>query len=647
MAVSEQNLDDYSVYSQLSDEELLQIAVERSLIDKHSQPGHDQTSSPSFAPPAPEDATQTNPDPSRRYPDPSRRRNQVPPSQPPNRPPPAVQNSANPPTAMSRFLYQAFKREWSPIQTVIINGDAEALMDLVRRKSSSLTEPSDEGWIALHEAAYYGQLQCLRILVRAQPEFVNKYSSSNQTALLLAADRRHFSCVEFLLNHGANPNIANKYQETPLFAACEHPNEAIVELLLRSGAKVNCASTQGGTALHEACRHGEVKICRMLLDAKADLKTKNIFSIQPFFTAAQHGHPDVLRLLARRGADINAQAGDGASPLYEACKNGHVSAVEALLSLKVDTNRATKAGLLPLHVAVQNNHIRIVSMLIPVTSRRAIKCSGISPLHIAAEKNRDEIMELLIENGFDVNTELSEECSRMYEDRRTTALYFSVYNGNLEAAEMLLEAGANPNIDTFNPLLIAVRLGWMDMAELLLRYGANANAEISTQPSTFPSAILLNMECLPMLKLLLDNGCNARPCFDCPYGQKTHPPIPPSRRPAEELQFRENSAPQHCIQFCEAISMKSFHRISGPIISTLLDYVSHVRLCSRLLEVLESCSDGVPIKLKALPPHPLMQLCRLKIRHLVGVQQLKLLHTLPLPARLIRFLNYDVQCSLA
>ncbi|XP_008294391.1 ankyrin repeat and SOCS box protein 2-like isoform X2 [Stegastes partitus] len=595
MDVSEPNLDDYSVYSQLSDEELLQIAVERSLIDKHSQPVPDQNSSSSLAPPTPADVTQTNPDPRQRHPQPSGQQHQVPPSQPP----PAVQNSANPPTALSNFLYQTFKREMSPIQTVIINGDVEALMTLVRQKSSSLTELSDEGWIALHEAAYYGQLQCVRILIRAQPEFVNKRSSCSQTALMLAAERGHVSCVEFLLSHGADPNIANTSRETSLFTACEYPNEAIVELLLRSGAQVNRTSTQGGSALHEACRHGEVKICKMLLDAGADLKWKNIYDIQPFFTAAQHGHPDVVRLLARRGADINGQAGDGASPLYEACKNGHVSAVEALIALKADTNRATKSGLLPLHVAVQNNHIRIVSMLIPATSRVRVMRSGISPLHIAAEKNRDEIMELLIEHGFDVNTELSEEWSRLYEDRRTTALYFSVYNGNLEATEMLLEAGANPNIDIFNPLLIAVRLGWIDMAELLLRYGANANAEISTQPSSFPSAILLNMESLPMLKMLLDYGCNAQPCFDCPYGQKTHPPIPPSQRHDDRAHLRENSAPQHCILFCEAVSVSSFRRIYGPIISLLLDYVSHVRLCSRLLEVLESCSDWAPIKLKA------------------------------------------------
>ncbi|XP_050927494.1 ankyrin repeat and SOCS box protein 2 isoform X1 [Lates calcarifer] len=631
MASSEENLDDYNIYSKLSDEELLQIAVERSLADTHLPPS---SSSSSAAP------TQTNPK--------LRQRHTPPPAlRPPPAPrPPDISNSANPPTALSQFLYRGFKRQFSPLQSLIISGDAEALMDLVQRRCSSLMDPNDEGWIALHEAAYYGQLQCVRILIRAHPKSVNRCSLKNQTALLLATERGHISCVDFLLRHGADPNIANKDRETPLFTACEHPDEAIVELLLRSGAQVNYSCSQGGTALHEACRYGRPKLCRLLVEAGANLQTKNIYGIQPFFIAAQHGHVDIIHLLAQKGADINGQAGDGASSLYEACKNGHTSAVEVLLSLKADANRSTKSGLLPLHVAVQNNHTRIVSMLIPVTSRVRIRHSGISPLHIAAEKNRDNILELLIESGFDINAELSEERSRMYEDRRSTALYFSVYNGNLEAAKMLLEAGADPNLDLFNPLLIAVRLGWVDMAMLLLKFGANANAQISTQPSSFPSTILLNMECLPMLKLLLDNGCDARPCFDCPYGQKPHPAVTSSRHAVEEMQVSRNVQPQRYIQFCEAVSSMSLCRVTGLIISMLLDYVCHVHLCSRLLEVLDSCSEWVPIKLKALPPHPLMQLCRLKIRHVVGVRRLKLLHTLPLPARLIRFLHYDVHCSL-
>uniref|UniRef100_A0A3Q0T2C9 Ankyrin repeat and SOCS box containing 2a, tandem duplicate 2 n=1 Tax=Amphilophus citrinellus TaxID=61819 RepID=A0A3Q0T2C9_AMPCI len=257
---------------------------------------------------------------------------------------------------------------------------------------------------------------------------------------------------------------------------------------------------------------------------------------------------NIIHLLAHKGADINAQAGDGASPIYEASKNGHISAVEALLTLKADANRTTKSGLLPLHVAVQNNHARVVSVLIPVTSRVRIKRCGISPLHIAAERNRDEILELLIKVGFDVNAKLSQDWSRIYEDHRSTALYFSVYNGNLEATQMLLEAGANPNLDIFNPLLIAVRLGWVDMAVLLLRYGADVNAQISTQPSSFPSAILFSMDCLPMLKLLLDHGCDAKSCFQCSYGQKPHPTIAPSRHPIEELQVSVDLPPQHKIQ---------------------------------------------------------------------------------------------------
>ncbi|XP_040920115.1 ankyrin repeat and SOCS box protein 2-like isoform X2 [Toxotes jaculatrix] len=647
MAVPQLNLDDYNIYSHLSDEELLQIAVERSLSDMHHPPGSDQTtSSSSSAPPTLAAPTQTNLNPRQRHPEAHRHRYHIPPSPSPPPEPPDVPNCANPPEALSRFLYRAFRREFSPLQCLIMNGDAEALVGLVRQRSNSLMTPNDEGWIALHEAAYYGQLQCVRILLRAYPDSVNRRSLTNQTALLLAAGRGHVSCVDFLLQHGADPNIANKDRDTPLFTACEHPSEAIVELLLRSGAQVNLSCSQGATALHEACRNGHVKLCRMLLETGASLHTRNIYGIQPFFTAAQQGHVNVIHLLAKKGADINGQAADGASPLYEACKNGHVSAVEALLSLKADANRSMKSGLLPLHVAVQNNHTRIVSMLITVTSRVRVRRSGISPLHIAAERNRDDILELLIESGFDINAELSEEHSRMYEDRRSTALYFSVYNGNLEAAEMLLEARADPNLDLFNPLLIAVRLGWLDMAKLLLRYGANANAQISTQPSSFPSAILLNMECLPMLKLLLDNGCDARPCFDCSYGQNPHPAVTPSRRPIEEMQVSRDAPPLRSIQFCEVVSSSSFCRVTDPIISMLLDYVSHVHLCSRLRELLDSCSNWTSIKLKALPPHPLMQLCRLKIRCLVGVRRLKLLHTLPLPVRLVRFLQYDVHCSL-
>ncbi|XP_038823990.1 ankyrin repeat and SOCS box protein 2-like [Salvelinus namaycush] len=537
------DLDDYSHYSALSDEELMQLAIERSLTEDH---------------------TSIN----------------------------AIQSS--PPVNVR------------PLVPVIENGDLKALKEIVKCNPKSLFVPNEDGWISLHEAAYYGQEECLKIILRAHPGIVNTCGTCNQTPLLLAAIFHHVNCVECLLDRGANPNIANNDGETPLLKACGKPNAEIVDHLLKYGASVHKACVQGVTPLHEAAGHDNVEICQMLLDAGAKLNTANIYGIDPFFMAAQNGRVEVLSFLISKGVDMNCQACDGATPLYEASKNGHKEVVELLLSQKADANRTTKSGLVPLHVAVQKGHFDIVSMLIPATSKAKVQCSGISPLHLAAEHNRDWILEVLIKGGYDVNLQLAEDRSKMYEDRRSTALYFAVANNNLEAAEMLLEAGANPNLDMFNPLLIAVRRGCMEMITMLVEHGANMNASILTHPCSFPAVVMLGMKYSQILKYLMDNGCDALSCFDCTYDSKPHPPLKTLSRGrgfAEMLHYAtdEDEAPINmCIQFCETINDPTISCWAGPIIDTLLDYVGHVKLCSRLIEHLDSNHDWAGIKVKAI-----------------------------------------------
>lgn len=159
------------------------------------------------------------------------------------------------------------------------------------------------------------------------------------------------------------------------------------------------------------------------------------------------------------------------------------------------------------------------------TSKSRVKRSGVSPLHLAAEYNWDEVLEVLIKAGYDVNAMLSEERSRMYEDRRRTALYFAVTNGNVDTTTMLLEAGANPNLDTFNPLLVAMRQGSIELVTLLVEHMANINAYVPTHPTSFPATIMFSMKYLSMLKYLMDNGCDALSCFSCTYSSGPHPPL--------------------------------------------------------------------------------------------------------------------------
>lgn len=167
-------------------------------------------------------------------------------------------------------------------------------------------------------------------------------------------------------------------------------------------------------------------------------------------------------------------------------------------------------------------------MLLPVTSRTRVRRSGISPLHLAAERNHDGVLEALLGARFDVNAPLAPERARLYEDRRSSALYFAVVNNNVYATELLLLAGADPNRDLISPLLVAIRHGCLRTMQLLLDHGADIDAYIATHPTAFPATIMFAMKYLSLLKFLMDLGCDGEPCFSCLYGNGPHPP-PPSR----------------------------------------------------------------------------------------------------------------------
>ncbi|XP_068198540.1 ankyrin repeat and SOCS box protein 2-like isoform X2 [Antennarius striatus] len=667
--------DDYSLYSNLSDDELLHLAIERSLADTHCTPTGDAAATPPRPPdggamnPAPRNTNQpglssSNP--------PANYSSHNPPANYSSHNPPAAQTSAhysspNPPTeeapdpktfdgTISRFLTGSGKRmmayrrhdgslvhivpepeeEEEPLFKAVRLGEVSQVKLLTMRSGINLMLPSRPGWLAIHEAAWYGQHGCLRVLLSAQPGMINKRTERGETALLIAVSKEQMRCVQVLLENGADRDIANYDKETPLYRACERNSAALVAVLLNHGAAVNTHCIQGWTALQEAVCRNNVEICEMLLTAGAKHNLTNIYGISPLFTAAQSGRVATLRLLLKHGSDINSQAADGATALYEAAKNGHEEIVELLLSQKADANKVGKAGLLPLHIAAERGNQKIVSMLVKATSKARVRRTGISPLHLAAEGNNDDILEALIEEGFDVNAQLSEEQSKLYEDRRSTALYFSVINNNVDAVRVLLAAGANPNLDMFRPLMVAARQGCVRTVTLLVEHGADINAPIPTHPTTFPAVYMFSMKYLPMFKYLLDKGGHALSCFDCAYGNQPHPPISTTRSDRDD-DVQPTTQQRRGVQFCEMISAPSISRWAGPIIDLLLDYVGHVTLCSRLMEHLDSYSDWSVIKDKAAPPRPLLQLCRLRIVQLVRRRRL---NKLPLPGSLIRFLDH-------
>uniref|UniRef100_A0A8C8A4S6 Ankyrin repeat and SOCS box containing 2b n=1 Tax=Oryzias sinensis TaxID=183150 RepID=A0A8C8A4S6_9TELE len=417
-----------------------------------------------------------------------------------------------------------------------------------------LLKENKDGWIPLHDAALCGQTECLKTLLKGSAD---KRTLQEQTSLLLAVSCEHLPCVRCLLELGADPDISNNNKETALYKACELENLEMVSLLLSYGASVNQRCAHGWTALHEAVTRDNTEICDILIGAGAMINPAHTYSIPPLNVAAQKGHMGALSLL---GANVNMQTCDGITALHEAAENGHKEVVNALLSKHADANKPANSGLLPLHFAAKYGHHEIVSQLVSVTSRAKLRHSWISPLHLAAEHNRHAAAAVLLKAGADVNDTLAHSHSIQYPDQRATALYFAIANGSTKTAEMLLNAGASLSLDPVSPLLMAARQGCVRSVSLLLERGADMNTKIPSFPTSFPAVVALCMDNLPLLKCLLNHGCDAHSCFTCTYGQARHP-LPDI-----------NNGFSSC----------------RPMIDLLLEHVGQVQLCNKLTELLDN-----------------------------------------------------------
>jgi len=112
--------------------------------------------------------------------------------------------------------------------------------------------------------------KAMQLLNKNRPGMVNFKASDGQTALILAIARSDEQWTAFLLNKGADPNLAGKGGDTPLINAARVGFESGVEWLLQLGAKVDADNRMGETALIVAVQQRQPRIVQMLLQAGAD-----------------------------------------------------------------------------------------------------------------------------------------------------------------------------------------------------------------------------------------------------------------------------------------------------------------------------------------------------------------------------------------
>ena len=290
-------------------------------------------------------------------------------------------------------------------------------------------------------------------------------------------------------------NFKNDQGTSDLMQASTNCDVARVKLLLAKGAQVNLQDTIGASALMKATLKGNLSIVEMLLQAGALVNLQSDTGTTALLSAADFNHVQIAQKLIAAGANVNIQEWQsGYRPLYMACLGNNVQLVECLLKAGAQANISTDVrGVTPLHLAVSKNNIEIVRLLLNADRQQNPHCNpenmlvnrctekGETALIFATHANSLELVDLLLEAGAMPN---------LASITRGTALHLAVAHSNKEMVQKLINAKADVNFANDNnqyPLRIAVAENNVKIITLLLDAGANPNCK----PNKFQESILM------------------------------------------------------------------------------------------------------------------------------------------------------------
>ncbi|KAG0516427.1 hypothetical protein BDA96_09G002200 [Sorghum bicolor] len=185
--------------------------------------------------------------------------------------------------------------------------------------------------------------------------------------------------------------------------------------------------------------------------------------------AAREGRADVCEfLIGELGLPVDPKDDDGETPLIHATRQGHLDTAKYLLDHGADPSVATNLGATALHHAAGIGNTELMKLLLSKGVDVESESDAGTPLVWAAGHGNPDAVKLLLQHNAKPNTE---------NDDGVTALLSAVAAGSLPCLEVLIKAGANPNVKAggATPLHIAADSGNIEVIKCLLKAGADPN----------------------------------------------------------------------------------------------------------------------------------------------------------------------------
>lgn len=127
----------------------------------------------------------------------------------------------------------------------------------------------------IFDAARKGTVEDVKNIIKQNPEAINSVNEAGYSPLILACYKGNSAVSDFLVTRVKDIN-GNSSMGTPLMAAVVKGNKEIVKILLEHRANPNIADPSGVTALMYATIFKQYEIVEMLLKANAVTDLKDI-----------------------------------------------------------------------------------------------------------------------------------------------------------------------------------------------------------------------------------------------------------------------------------------------------------------------------------------------------------------------------------
>jgi len=305
--------------------------------------------------------------------------------------------------------------------------------------------------------------------------------------------------------------------------AVKNGNREAVRSLVKRRADVNLPEADGTTALHWAVRRDEASTVDLLLRAGANAKAANRYGVTPLSLAATGGDAAIVERLLKAGADPNTTVADGETVLMEASRTGNVDVIKVLVAHGANVNaRENWMGETSLIWAAAEDNAAAIRTLVELGADVNGRSASVkypaqkpkdpgnyvgsappkgewTPLMYAAREGADSAALTLIELRADVNVK---------DPEGMTPLIEAIINMHLDLAAQLLDKGADPNLADASGMTALYAA--VDMRTPAWERGRPDREEND------------NLDCLGMMKVLLDHGADPNAALQNRVIQRYH-----------------------------------------------------------------------------------------------------------------------------